>query len=117
MPQGEVRFDGRAILVTGAGRGIGRSHALLLGSRGAKVVVADNGSGLHGEGGSSGPADSVVAEIKAAGGEAVACTVNLATEAGSNDAVAATVKAFGRIDGILHNASNVPDLVTTDKLS
>jgi len=117
MAQREIRFDGRAILVTGAGRGIGRTHALLLASRGAKVVVADNGSGLYGEDPSKGPADSVVAEILAAGGEAVACTADLATEAGSNQAVEATLKSFGRIDGILHNAGTVPDLVTTDRLS
>jgi NAD(P)-dependent dehydrogenase (short-subunit alcohol dehydrogenase family) len=117
MAQAEIRFDGRAILVTGAGRGMGRTHALLLASRGAKLIIADNGSGVHGEGPGEGPAESVVAEIKAAGGEAVACTADLATEVGSNQAVEATLNAFGRIDGLLHNASTVPDLVTTDRLS
>jgi NAD(P)-dependent dehydrogenase (short-subunit alcohol dehydrogenase family) len=117
MAQGDIRFDGRAILVTGAGRGMGRTHALLLASRGARIVVADNGSAMDGEDPSSTPAESVVAEIKAAGGEAVACTANLATEDGSSEAVAATVRAFGRIDGLLHNASTVPDLVPADKLS
>jgi NAD(P)-dependent dehydrogenase (short-subunit alcohol dehydrogenase family) len=117
MAQGEVRFDGRAILVTGAGRGTGRTHALLLALRGAKVVVADNGSTMDGDEPTTGPAESVVAEIKASGGEAVACTADLATEAGSNQAVETTLKAFGRIDGILHNASTVPNLVTVENLS
>lgn len=117
MAQDEIRFDGRAMLITGAGRGIGRTHALLLASRGAKIVIADNGVAMDGEDPGKGPAESVVAEIKAAGGEAVACTADLATEVGSNEAVEATLKAFGRIDGLLHNASTVPKLKTTDELS
>ena len=91
MAENEIRFDGRAILITGAGRGIGRAHALLLASRGAKVVVSDYGAAMDGEDPSSAPAQSVVAEIKAAGGEAVACTADIATEDGSNAAVAACV--------------------------
>jgi NAD(P)-dependent dehydrogenase (short-subunit alcohol dehydrogenase family) len=117
MAQDEIRFDGRAILVTGAGRGLGRSHARLLAQRGASIVVADNGSGLHGENPEKGVADSVAAEISALGGKAVACSADLSTEAGATEAVMATVREFGRIDGILHNASTVPDLVTTDRLS
>jgi NAD(P)-dependent dehydrogenase (short-subunit alcohol dehydrogenase family) len=112
-----VRFDGRAILITGAGRGIGRTHAMLLASRGAKVLVADNGSALDGGGGSAGPAQSVVDEIEAAGGEAAACTSDLSTEAGAAEAVEACVQAFGRIDGLLHNASTVPELKPVERMS
>ena len=68
----DLRFDGRVAIVTGAGNGLGRSHALLLASRGAKVVVNDLGGAIHGGGKSSAAADKVVEEIKAAGGEAVA---------------------------------------------
>jgi 3-hydroxyacyl-CoA dehydrogenase/3a,7a,12a-trihydroxy-5b-cholest-24-enoyl-CoA hydratase len=70
--QSRLAFDGRVAIVTGAGAGLGRSHALLLASRGAKVVVNDLGGGRHGDGKSSAAADAVVAEIKKAGGEAVA---------------------------------------------
>src|SRR5262249_14251547 len=67
----ELRFDDRAVIVTGAGRGVGRCHALSLASRGAKVVVADLGGELDGSGSDAGPAHDVVKEIEAAGGEAV----------------------------------------------
>lgn len=117
MAGDDIRFDGRAILVTGAGRGLGRAEVRLLASRGAKVAVADNGTALDGEHPSARPAESVVAEIQAAGGEAVACTADIATETGANEAVAASLRAFGRIDGIVHNASTSPDLTATDKLS
>jgi NAD(P)-dependent dehydrogenase (short-subunit alcohol dehydrogenase family) len=116
MNQGEVRFDGRAILVTGAGRGLGRAQAMLLASRGAKVVVADNGSAMAGDKASQGPAESVVEEIRGAGGEAVACTADLATAQGAAEAVAACVAAFGRIDGIAHFASTCPELRPPDEL-
>ena len=108
MPTDEIRFDGRAILVTGAGRGLGRSHALLLASRGAKLVVADSGVSVDGRGGDASVAELVAGEIRAAGGEAVACAANLAEEKGAISAVAACVDAFGRIDGLIHNASSVP---------
>jgi NAD(P)-dependent dehydrogenase (short-subunit alcohol dehydrogenase family) len=117
LVQDEVRFDGRAVLVTGAGRGLGRSYALLLASRGAKVVVADNGSAMDGADGSTAPASSVVEEIRAAGGEAVACFEDIASEAGSASAVETCLGAFGRIDGLLHNASTLPNLVSADQLS
>jgi NAD(P)-dependent dehydrogenase (short-subunit alcohol dehydrogenase family) len=117
MAQGEVRFDGRAIVVTGAGRGIGRAHALLLTSRGANVVVADNGSDMEGDNPSAEPANSVVEEISARQGKAVAYTRDLSTEEGSNGAIETCLKTYGRIDGIIHNASTVPNLVPVEKLS
>ena len=70
----DLRFDDSVAVVTGAGRGLGRAYALLLASRGAKVVVNDPGGSLDGEGVDSGPAEQVVNAITAAGGQAVACT-------------------------------------------
>ena len=70
----ELRFNGRVVIVTGAGRGVGRSHALLLASKGARVVVADYGVDLDGGGSSHAPADAVVREISEAGGHAVAAS-------------------------------------------
>jgi NAD(P)-dependent dehydrogenase (short-subunit alcohol dehydrogenase family) len=113
----EIRFDDRAILVTGGGRGIGRAEALLLASRGAKVVVADNGAAMDGEDPDKGPAETAVAEIKANGGVAVACTADIATEAGAKEAVDTALSAFGRMDGFVHNASTSPNLTPADKLS
>ena len=100
----ELRFDGKAVLVTGAGRGAGRTHALLLASRGAKVVVADPGVSMEGSGHSNGPADEVVAEIKAAGGEAVACYESVAEQKGANAMVQAALDSFGRLDAVINNA-------------
>lgn len=113
----QIRFDGRAIVITGAGRGMGREHALLLASRGASVVVADNGSAVDGASPSESPAQSVVEEIVAAGGIAVACTADLSKEEGSEAAVQASLDAFGRIDGLLHNASNSPDAFPPDQVA
>jgi NAD(P)-dependent dehydrogenase (short-subunit alcohol dehydrogenase family) len=96
---------------------MGREHALLLASRGARVVVADNGAAMDGQQPSARPAESVVDEIRTTGGEAIACTADIATEAGSNQAVETTVNGFGRIDGILHNASTAPNLASADELS
>jgi NAD(P)-dependent dehydrogenase (short-subunit alcohol dehydrogenase family) len=117
MDKTEIRYDDRAILITGSGRGLGRVHALLLASRGAKVVVADNGVSQDGSDPGAGPAQSVVAEIKAAGGQAVACTADLSTGDGAIQAVQASLDAFGRIDAIIHNASTCPDLAPVDEMS
>ncbi|GAB2851537.1 SDR family NAD(P)-dependent oxidoreductase [Actinocorallia aurea] len=103
----ELRFDGRVAVVTGAGRGLGRAYALLLASRGAKVVVNDPGGALTGEGPDDGPAHDVVGEITAAGGEAVASTASVATADGGREIVETAVKAYGRIDILVHNAGIV----------
>jgi NAD(P)-dependent dehydrogenase (short-subunit alcohol dehydrogenase family) len=100
----ELRFDGRVVVVTGSGRGVGRGHALLLGSRGAKVVVADLGGEMDGSGASSGPADDVAAEIRAGGGEAVACYASVAEESGAASIVRTALDEFGRIDALVNNA-------------
>jgi NAD(P)-dependent dehydrogenase (short-subunit alcohol dehydrogenase family) len=103
----ELRFDNRVAVVTGGARGLGRSYALLLASRGAKVVVNDIGSSLAGEGGDASPAEDVVREIKAAGGQAVACTDSVATPEGGQAIVKAALDHFGQIDILIHNAGNV----------
>jgi NAD(P)-dependent dehydrogenase (short-subunit alcohol dehydrogenase family) len=100
-------FEGRVAVVTGGGRGLGRSYALLLASKGAKVVVNDPGGGLSGDGADAAPADDVVREITAAGGEAVASTDSVATAAGGNAIIDTALDSFGRIDILIHNAGIV----------
>ena len=99
-----LRFDGRVVIVTGAGRGIGRAHALLLAERGAQVVVNDLGGGVEGGGSDSTPAAQVVEEIERAGGTAVANGDDVSTTAGAEGIVAAAMDAFGRIDAVVNNA-------------
>src|ERR1700710_401369 len=94
----DLRFDGRVAVITGAGRGLGRAYALLLGSKGARVVVNDIGSSTKGEGVDAGPAEEVAAEISAAGGEAIACTESVATPEGGAAIVQAAIDAYGKID-------------------
>ncbi|HYB34369.1 MAG TPA: SDR family NAD(P)-dependent oxidoreductase [Mycobacterium sp.] len=103
----ELRFDNRVAVVTGAGRGLGRAYALLLASRGAKVVVNDTGCGMAGDGVDAGPANEVAGEIRAAGGQAVACTESVATTAGGEAIIQSALDHFGRIDVLIHNAGNV----------
>jgi NAD(P)-dependent dehydrogenase (short-subunit alcohol dehydrogenase family) len=103
----ELRFDDRVAVVTGGGRGLGRAYALLLASRGAKVVVNDSGASLTGDGIDGGPAQDVVAEIAAAGGDAVACTESVSTSAGGKAIVEAALDRYGRLDVLVHNAGIV----------
>jgi NAD(P)-dependent dehydrogenase (short-subunit alcohol dehydrogenase family) len=100
----DLRFDGKVVLVTGAGRGAGRTHALLLASRGARVVVADPGVAMDGSGHSNGPADDVINAIKAAGGEAVASYESVSEEKGAAAMVEAALDSFGRLDAVINNA-------------
>jgi NAD(P)-dependent dehydrogenase (short-subunit alcohol dehydrogenase family) len=116
MIEGAIRFDARALLITGGGRGIGRAVALELAHRGASVVVADNGTALDGTKPSTQPAQAVAGEIEAAGLSAVFCGADLATAQGVAEAVAACMDSFGRIDGIAHIASPCPDLSSPDEL-
>jgi NAD(P)-dependent dehydrogenase (short-subunit alcohol dehydrogenase family) len=106
----EVRFDGRVALVTGAGGGLGRSHAMLLASRGAKVVVNDLGGGRDGEGNpSSEMANKVVEEITAAGGEAIADAHGVDTVEGGEAMVKAALDKWGKIDIVIANAGILRD--------
>ncbi len=103
----ELRYDDRVIVITGAGRGLGRAYAELLGARGARVVVNDPGSAVRGEGIDAGPAAEVVAAIKAQGGDAIASTDSVATPEGGRAIIEAALDHYGRIDGLIHNAGNV----------
>ncbi|MBW5253966.1 SDR family oxidoreductase [Streptomyces sp. NBC_01220] len=108
---------GRVAVVTGAGRGLGRAHALALAAEGAKVVVNDLGVGLDGSGSGTGPAQQVVKEIRAAGGEAVAHNGDIATSEGAASLVAAALDSFGRLDTLVNNAGFLRDrmLVNLDE--
>jgi NAD(P)-dependent dehydrogenase (short-subunit alcohol dehydrogenase family) len=101
--------EGRVVIVTGSGRGLGRAHAIELARQGAKVVVNDLGCELDGSGGGSGPAGEVVDEIRGAGGEAVANGDDVADFAGASRMVSAALDAFGRLDAVVNNAGFVRD--------
>ena len=101
--------EGRVAVVTGAGRGIGREHALSLASEGAKVVVNDLGGNIDGSGGDVSPAQSVVDEIKAMGGEAIANKASVSDRAGAKSIIDDCMNAFGRIDILVNNAGILRD--------
>lgn len=103
----ERRFDGRVAVITGGGRGLGREYALLLASKGAKVVVNDLGASVVGGDADSGPAAEVVGAIVAAGGDAVMNTDSVATAEGGKAIIDAAINHYGRIDILIHNAGNV----------
>jgi NAD(P)-dependent dehydrogenase (short-subunit alcohol dehydrogenase family) len=105
----ELRFDGRVAVVTGAGGGLGRSHALEFARRGAKVLVNDLGGSVHGTGASASAAHQVVDEIVALGGEAAANADSVATPAGGAAIVQSALDAFGRIDILVNNAGILRD--------
>ncbi len=105
----DIGFDGKVAIITGAGGGLGRSHALELAQRGARIVVNDLGGSVTGEGGSGGPAHDVVAEIEALGGEAVANGDSVATPEGGEAIVQAAVDAFGTVDIVINNAGILRD--------
>ena len=104
-----IRFDGKVAIVTGAGGGLGRSHALELAKRGAKVVVNDLGGAVDGTGGNSAAAEAVVAEIKAAGGTAIANGASVTDDAGVAHLVKQTMDAWGRVDILIANAGILRD--------
>ncbi|MDQ0016321.1 NAD(P)-dependent dehydrogenase (short-subunit alcohol dehydrogenase family) [Variovorax boronicumulans] len=101
--------EGKVVVVTGAGGGIGRDIALAMAKNGAKVVVNDIGAALDGAGGSAGPAQQVVDEIRAAGGEAVPNTDSVADAASAARIVECAVESFGRIDAVVNNAGILRD--------
>ena len=104
-----IRFDGQVVIVTGAGGGLGRSHALEFARRGAKVVVNDLGATVDGSGGSSAAADAVVTEIIAAGGEAIADGASVTNDGGVAAMVERTMAKWGRIDVLIANAGILRD--------
>ena len=104
-----IRFDGKVAIVTGAGGGLGRAHALDFAKRGAKVVVNDLGGAVDGTGGSSDAAQKVVAEITAAGGTAIANGASVTDDAGVAHLVKQTMDAFGRADILIANAGILRD--------
>ncbi len=105
----ELRFDGRVAIVTGAGGGLGRQHALLLAHRGASLVVNDLGSSVTGHDHDVGPAHQVAEEINAAGGHAIASTESIATPEGAESLVNEAVDTFGRVDILVNNAGILGD--------
>src|SRR5207245_11080970 len=104
-------LDGRVAIITGAGRGIGREHALLVASEGAKVVVNDLGGAMDGSGDDRTPAQQVADEIKAMGGEAIANADNVADWEGGQKLINSAVEAFGDLHVLVNNAGILRDRV------
>jgi NAD(P)-dependent dehydrogenase (short-subunit alcohol dehydrogenase family) len=102
-------LDGKVVVVTGAGNGIGKDFALALAANGARVVVNDLGTSASGEGADTGPAQAVVDEIRDAGGEAVANTDSVAEWQSANRIITTAMDAFGRVDGVINNAGILRD--------
>jgi len=109
MNTADLGYDGKVAIITGAGGGLGRQHALLMASRGALVVVNDLGGAVDGSGSDKGAAQKVVDEIISLGGEAVADTNSVSTPEGGEAIVAGAVKAFGRVDIVINNAGILRD--------
>src|SRR5215469_513426 len=105
----DLGFDNRVAIITGAGGGLGREHALLLASRGAQVVVNDLGGSVSGVGGDEGPAQATAKEIEALGGVAVADTNSVATPEGGEAIVQTALDHFGRVDIVINNAGILRD--------
>src|SRR3954471_8389574 len=107
--QGLKLLEGKAVVVTGAGGGIGRDFALAMAAQGASVVVNDIGASVHGEGSNAGPAQKVVEEIKAAGGKAIANTDSVAEWTSANRIVECCLDSFKKIDAVVNNAGILRD--------
>src|SRR5207245_6562105 len=101
--------EGRVVIVTGAGRGIGREYALMLAAHGAKVLVNDLGGARDGTGGDAGPAQQVVDEIVGAGGEAAANTDDVSSWQGAQSLVSQAIESFGALDVLVNNAGILRD--------
>ena len=102
-------LDGRVAIITGAGRGIGREHALFFAAEGARVVVNDHGSSNDGSASGESPSDDVVSEIRDAGGEAVSNTDDVADWAGAERLIQTAIDAFGDLDVVVNNAGILRD--------
>ena len=109
MANPDLGFDGKVAVITGAGGGLGRQHALLLASRGALVVVNDLGGAVDGSGSDKGAAQKVVDEIRDLGGEAVADTNSVSTVEGGAAIIATATAAYGRVDIVINNAGILRD--------
>ena len=107
-------LDGRVVIITGAGRGIGREHALLMASEGAKIVVNDLGGGVDGSGEDTGPAEETAQEIRDMGGEAVANNDSVTDWEGAQRMVNAAVEAFGDLHVLVNNAGILRDRVVVN---